>query len=248
MSGWLDNGFRSTTTNPPWAKVQSQRIEIWSCSWFSANGSSKAKTWTCVGIGHIKRFCPKQKEKPQHRAKISEDKVDSDSDSEGAFPAAEKVLDGTWLVEGAIHQASSTFYTWKGYPGWWQVVEAAGVGTIQVEMLFKVSSSKRAVMYVLHVPKLSCNLFSVRAVAKRGNTVKFGPSRCWIRGPNKILQGMGSLVEKFYHLQCEVTTNKETAVIGVRKVTWSWSVASTVRPSKPSATTHSCGLRPSIWD
>ena len=79
-------------------------------------------------------------------------------------------------------------------------------------MLFKVSDSKRAVVYdVLHVPKLSCNLFSVRAAAKRGNTVKFGQSRCWIRGPNGTLQGMGSLTGKLYLLKCEVITGEENA-------------------------------------
>ena len=79
-------------------------------------------------------------------------------------------------------------------------------------MLFKVSNSKNAVMYdVLHVPKLSCNLFSVRAAAKRGSTVKFGQSRCWIRGPKGTLQGMGLLSGKLYQLNCEVQADEETA-------------------------------------
>ena len=93
-----------------------------------------------------------------------------------------------------------------------RVVDAVGVGTIRLNMLFKVSNSKRAVMYdVLHVPKLTCNLFSVRAAAKRGNSVKFGQSRCWIRGPKGALEGMGSLAGKLYHLKCEVITGKEKA-------------------------------------
>ena len=50
-------------------------------------------------------------------------------------------------------------------------------------MLFKVSRSKKAVMDdVLHVSKLACNLFSVRAEAGKENTVKFGQLKCWIRG------------------------------------------------------------------
>jgi len=93
-----------------------------------------------------------------------------------------------------------------------RVVEAVGVGTVQLNMLFKVSDSKRAVMYdVLHIPKLSCNLFSVRAAAKRGNTVKFGQSRCWIRGPKGTLKGMGFLTGKLCHLKCEVIAGKESA-------------------------------------
>ena len=57
---------------------------------------------------------------------------------------------------------------------------------------------------VLHVPKLACNLFSVRAAAKKGNTVKFNQVRCWIKGPKGSLQGMGSLTGKLYQLKCEV--------------------------------------------
>jgi len=76
-------------------------------------------------------------------------------------------------------------------------------------MLFKVSDRKRAVMYdVLHVLKLSCNLFSVRAAENRGNTVEFGQSRCWIRGPKGTLEGVGFLTGKLYHLKCEVITGK----------------------------------------
>lgn len=41
-----------------------------------------------------------------------------------------------------------------------RAAEAVGIGTIQMNMLFKVTNNKKAVMYdVLHVPSLSCNLF-----------------------------------------------------------------------------------------
>ena len=64
-------------------------------------------------------------------------------------------------------------------------------------MLFKVSKSKQAVMYdVLYVPKLACNLFSVGAAARKGNIIKFGCSKCWIRDRSGKLYGMGSLVDK----------------------------------------------------
>ena len=64
---------------------------------------------------------------------------------------------------------------------------------------------------MLHVPNLACNLFSVRAAAKRGNTVKFGQSTCWIRGLKGTLEEMGSLAGKLYHLKYEVLTGKEDA-------------------------------------
>ena len=95
-----------------------------------------------------------------------------------------------------------------------RVVEAVGVGNIQLKMLFKVSNTKKAVMYdVLHVPKLACNLFSVQEAAKKGNTIKFDQSRCWIRGSKGTLQGMGSLAGKLYHLKCNVITGKENATV-----------------------------------
>ncbi len=68
----------------------------------------------------------------------------------------------------------------------------------------------QSIMYdVLHVPKLACNLFSVRAAAKEGNTVKFSHLRCWIKGPKGSFQGMGSLTGKLYQLKCEVLTDRE---------------------------------------
>ena len=70
-------------------------------------------------------------------------------------------------------------------------------------MQFKVSDSKPAVMYnVLYVPDLACNLFSVRAGTQRGNFVKFGRTKCWIRGQSGSLLGMGSLSGKLYRLDC----------------------------------------------
>ena len=60
-----------------------------------------------------------------------------------------------------------------------------------------------ALHHVLYVPKLACNLLSVRATAGKGNVVKFGRSRCWIRRSDGKLLGMGSQTGKLYHLHCE---------------------------------------------
>ena len=85
-----------------------------------------------------------------------------------------------------------------------RTVEAVGVGNVHLRMKFKVSKAKRAFIHrVLYVPKLACNLFSVRATAGKGNLVKFSRSRCWIRDTNGKLLGMGSQVDKLYHLDCE---------------------------------------------
>jgi len=61
---------------------------------------------------------------------------------------------------------------------------------------------------VLLVPELACNLFSVRAGAARGNHVKFGRSRCWIQDVNGKLCGTGTLTDKLYRLDCQLTRVK----------------------------------------
>ena len=90
------------------------------------------------------------------------------------------------------------------------VVNAVGIGKVRVNMLFKMSKSKESVIHeVLYVPKLTCNLFSVRAAAERGNIVKFGQFRCWIRDRKEKLCGMGLLTGKMYHLNCEPAISQE---------------------------------------
>jgi hypothetical protein len=91
-------------------------------------------------------------------------------------------------------------------------VNAIGVGDVHVKMEFRVSEPKYSVMYqVLHVPKLACNLFSVRAAAAKGNFVKFGQSRCWIRDSSGRLRGMGSLINKLYMLDCKATPSEQVS-------------------------------------
>ena len=65
---------------------------------------------------------------------------------------------------------------------------------------------------VLYVPKLACNLFSVRAAASIGNFLKFGKSKCWIRNSRGRLLGMGYLVGKLYQLDCKTTTPEYASV------------------------------------
>ncbi len=57
----------------------------------------------------------------------------------------------------------------------------------------------------------SCNLFSVRAAAFKGNFVKFGRSRCWIRDRDQKLCGMGTLENQMYKLDCKVIKPETSA-------------------------------------
>ena len=54
-----------------------------------------------------------------------------------------------------------------------RVVKALGSGNVHMNMLYLGSKqSKGVVLYnVLYVPKLACNLFSVRAAVAKGNVV-----------------------------------------------------------------------------
>ena len=80
--------------------------------------------------------------------------------------------------------------------------------------VFKMSKPKEVTMYnALYVPKLACNLFSVRAAATMGNSVKFGNSKCWIRDRNGKLLGMGSLMQKLYYLDCKTITWEHVNVV-----------------------------------
>ena len=86
-------------------------------------------------------------------------------------------------------------------------VLAFGAGNVIVNMRCGLGGKiRRLVVHnVLFAPKLTCNLFTVRAAAAKGNQVKFGEKKCWIRNNKGKLCGMGSLVEKLYQVNCEST-------------------------------------------
>ena len=63
---------------------------------------------------------------------------------------------------------------------------------------------RKVTMYhVLYIPKLTCNLFSVRATVTVGNTVKFENVSCRIYDRNGPSLGTGSLLDKLYYLKYE---------------------------------------------
>jgi len=78
-----------------------------------------------------------------------------------------------------------------------RVVKALGSGRVQKNMLCLGTEAEKAVLYnVLCVPKLTCNLFSVRATVAKGNAVEFGPNNCCIWDENEKLRGKGLLADK----------------------------------------------------
>ena len=182
----------------------------------------KVKCFECGVVGHYKSECPKKKtySTDNHRLRAAEQ---LGSECEQAFEATVSSVErGQWLIDsGASSHMTPEKELLTDYPEFEQpqsvglgdgsTVQAIGVGTVHVDMLFSVSDPKRSVFHhVLYVPKLTGNLFSVRAAVSRGNIVQFGKTRCWIRsGPHGKLLGTGSLVDKLYKLNCRSVSQEQ---------------------------------------
>ena len=71
-------------------------------------------------------------------------------------------------------------------------------------------------MLYKYVPKLTCNLFSVRAAVAKRNPVDFGPNHCCIWDESGKLRGTGSLADKLYLLDCQVVSTGYASVVSSR--------------------------------
>ena len=69
------------------------------------------------------------------------------------------------------------------------------------------TSAFKCLCNVLYVPKLKCNLFSVRAAACEGNVVTFDKTSCKIHNPRRKLRGVGEIVGNLYRLNCNTYQN-----------------------------------------
>ena len=200
------------------------------------------KCFGCGGGGHIQRYCPKKRK--WHKAKIAETEKsrqgDSDIDGEDVYAAAFMASVGNvksadkecypWVIDSG---ASSHMTTQKHFLtnfqefeepenvalGDGRVVKALRSGRVQLNMLFPGTEAKKAVLYdVLYVPKLTCNLFSVRAAVAKGNAVECGPNSCCIWDGK--LRGKGSLSDKLYQLDCQVASTGYASVAQSRSDLW----------------------------
>ena len=173
----------------------------------------KKVCYLCGEPGHFRWDCPKNRSqkfsKSKHKAKpvSTESREGSHSDTESDEEAfygvsSQSYNSGGWRVDsGASSHMTQSRQFLVDYEGFdkpqkvcladGRTVEVFGRGNIHFRMVFKMSKPKEVTMdNALYVPKLACNLFSVRAAATKGNSVKFGNSKCWIHGRNGKLLGM----------------------------------------------------------
>ena len=128
---------------------------------------------------------------------------------------------GKWLVDsGASSHMTNDLELIANYQRFEQpervglgdgrTVDALGTGKVYVQVRCGVAYGKvkRLVLTnVLYVPKLACNLFSVRAATSHGNSIKFSTTKCWIHDSKGKLYGMGTLVDKLYQLDSKPIEN-----------------------------------------
>ena len=177
----------------------------------------KPKCFSCGQRGHL-RDClsVKDKKMSKHNAKpAKETRADSGTEESdnGVFTASSNSSPSEqWLndSEATSHMTYSrrflNRYRKFDVPqtvslGDGRTVKAFGTGDITANMTFKVSKNKSCIITnVLYVPKLTSNLFSVWAATSKGNSIKFGISKCWIKNKNGKLVGTGTLTNKLYIL------------------------------------------------
>jgi hypothetical protein len=189
----------------------------------------KGKCFKCQTEGHKASECrekkpprPQQQHKRTHNARTAEDDdVGGESQlfvmTTGQVPSE---TSHTWILDsGASRHMTADKKLLKDYRkfdvpesvrlGDGRTVEAYGSG--QVKITVETAPGKQLtteMSSVLYVPKLACNLFSVRAVTQKGLVVQFGHSCCWIKDSAGRVVGKGKLINRMYQLNCETEVHQ----------------------------------------
>lgn len=169
------------------------------------NLRKKFHCFNCGQEGHFKKDCPnKTKSDQSHKAKTTE------SEPDGLFIMEQGHNEGNrWLVDSGCTRHMTNCKDLNDYHEF-EVPEKVGLGdgrTVESlgsgKVIMNMNTGNRAILHdVLYVPKLVCNLFSVRAATDMGNNVKFGRSECWITDKDGNLKGKGLLINRLYELDC----------------------------------------------
>ena len=190
------------------------------------------RCYECNQEGHISRNCRqkngqkgykpkgawkpgKHKAAPAETACPEEDNEPSDNAFATGLVTASKE-ENKWIVDsGASQHMTSSHQLFVDYEeftepepvtlGDGHTVNALGKGNIKIIMMPGTNGEVRGTLKeVLYVPKLACNLFSVRAAASNGLVVQIGHSMCWIKNSSGKVVGRGRLFGKMYQLDCQV--------------------------------------------
>ena len=195
----------------------------------------KFKCYECGGIGHFRKNCPNNQMKfdQQHDAKIS-DRNNNHSNIDHAFITDDISSKTTmkWLIDSgaSCHMTNDKdlFQEYNAYDspehvslGDGRTVEAFGSGIIPIYMLLDNSRKQKSTFYdVLYVPKLTTNLFSVRAASKKGKIIKFDIDSCKIYDQSNNLCATGKMLGKLYQLNCQSVESTLVSINGGKMDLW----------------------------
>ena len=162
----------------------------------------KKVSYLCGETGHFCKDCPKnhhqKSSKSKHKAKsacmVSQGESHSDIEpDERVFGASSQSHNpNSWIVDSGasshMTQRKELFVNYEEFDkpqkvgmGDGHTVEACGRGDIHFTMTLENGKPRSVTMCnALYIPKLTCNLFSVRATVMKGNTVKFENGNRWV--------------------------------------------------------------------
>ena len=84
-----------------------------------------------------------------------------------------------------------------------RTLKAYGCGQVKITVSNRDKNKICLMTGVLYVPKLACNLFSVRSVTQKGMIVQFGYNRCLIKNSSGKVLATGDLTDRMYQMNFE---------------------------------------------
>ena len=166
---------------------------------------------------------------PNHRAKAAEENIECGDDTEEIFKATigSGGQCGKWIVDSGAschmtnrRELMSNLVTFstpeKVSLGDGNMIDAVGCGDVKLQMFIHDEGKFSTLSNVLLVPDLKCSLFSVRAAAARGKSVRFNGRECWIENSAGEKLAEAAIEGKLYLLKCHQSTEAASvAEIGI---------------------------------
>ena len=193
---------------------------------FGSKQRKPIRCYNCGGLGHIQRNCQKRRNFGQHNVTLTQRNFEN-SDCEAAFvTSSAKTEMGRWLIDSGASshmtyqkELFSEYHSFKTPEkvclGDGRSVEALGSGKIPVLMAIGNGGMTKGAFYnALYVPKISHNLFSVRAASEKGKAMRFDDKNCYIYDKYNNICGVGEIEGKLYYLNCHPAEYASVSVRG----------------------------------